>query len=92
MQVPSFKSAGEDYSLKEMTKSTKKSAVSCPWKNACAANVRAFLSVYFPTEGVGGKKVTKVKKKNHPSSSERKKFKHLWPSVSQACLNQQGEQ
>lgn len=63
MQVPSFKSAGEDYSLKEMTKSTKKSAVSCPWKNACAANVRAFLSVYFPTESVGGKKVTKVKKK-----------------------------
>ena len=66
VQVPSFKSAEEDDSLKAMTertrrKESKSGAVLCHWKNVCTANVYVFLCVYFPIESMGGKKLQKIK-------------------------------
>lgn len=48
--------------------------------------------VYIFPQRVWVEKSDKSDKKNHQSFSEMKKFKQLGPSVSQACLNQWGEQ
>lgn len=51
-----------------------------------------FCVYIFPQRAWVEKSDKSEKKKNHQSFSEMKKFKQLGPSVSQACLNQQGEQ
>lgn len=52
-----------------------------------------FICVYiFPKRAWVEKKWQKRKKKSPQSFSQMKKFKQLCPSVSQACLNQQGGQ
>lgn len=95
MQVPSFKSAEEDYSLKEMTKSTKNKAKKCCLLSLekCLCCKCTCFSVYiFSHREHGWKKSDKSEKKSPQSFSEIKKFKQLCPSVSQACRNQEGEQ
>lgn len=95
MQVPFFKSAEEDYSLKEMTKSTRNKAkrvLSSVTGKMFVLQMYMFFCVYIFPQRAWVEKSDKSEKKSSQSFNEIKKFKQLCPSASQACLNQQGEQ